>query len=86
MATKQEVKTKEKIKEQISFNIRKYRKERNLTQERLADNADISYDFMRRIESSSGKCGFSIYTLYKISLALDVTIDELLEGKKVDNF
>ena len=85
MATKQEkIKTKEEVKEQISFNIRKYRKERNITQEKLADNADISYDFMRRIESSSGKCGFSIYTIYKISLALDVTIDELLSSGKVD--
>ncbi len=76
-----EIKTKEELKEQISFNIRKFRRKRNITQERLADCADISYDFMRRIESSSGKCGFSIYTLYKISLALDVSIDELLSEK-----
>ena len=75
------VRTKEELKEQISFNIRKYRKRKNITQEKLADCADISYDFMRRIESSSGKCGFSIYTLYKISLALDVSIDELLSEK-----
>ena len=82
MAIEQEtVRTKEELKEQISFNIRKYRKRKNITQEKLADCADISYDFMRRIESSSGKCGFSIYTLYKISLALDVSIDELLSEK-----
>ena len=83
MATEQDkVKTKEEIKKEISFNIRKYRKKKNITQEKLADCADISYDFMRRIESSSGKCGFSVYTLYKLSLALDVTMDELLDGKK----
>lgn len=69
------------VKENISINIRKYRKTRKLTQEELAEKADISYDFMRRIESSYGKCGFSVITLYKLAEALDVSIDELV-GKK----
>ena len=66
------------VKENISINIRKYRKSRKLTQEQLAEKADISYDFMRRIESSYGKCGFSVITLYKLATALNVTIDELV--------
>ena len=67
------------LKNKISVNIRKYRKQKHLTQEELAENANISYDFMRRIESTKGKCGFSVYTLYKLSLALNVSIDELME-------
>ncbi len=68
-----------KLRSKISYNIRKYRKIRKFTQEELAEFADISYDFMRRIESSKGQCGFSIFTLYKLALALNVSIDELME-------
>lgn len=69
------------LKSNISYNIRKYRKMRKYTQEELSEFADISYDFMRRIESSEGKCGFSVFTLYKIALALNVKVDELMESK-----
>ncbi len=67
------------LRSKISYNIRKYRKIRNYTQEELAEFADISYDFMRRIESSNGECGFSVFTLYKLALALNVGVDELME-------
>ena len=72
------------IKKKISINIRKQRKEKKLTQEQLAEKANISYDFMRRIESSYGKCGFSVVTLYKIALALNVSVDELMDRKMKD--
>ena len=65
------------VKENISVNVRKYRKSRKMTQEELAEKADISYDFMRRIESSYGKCGFSVITLYKLAEALGVGMDDL---------
>ncbi len=73
-----------KLRSKISYNIRKYRKIRNYTQEELAEFADISYDFMRRIESSKGQCGFSIFTLYKLALALNVSVDELMEINIID--
>lgn len=73
------------LKQKISFNIRKFRKINNLTQEELAEKADISYDFMRRIESSKGKCGFSVYTLYKVALALGVSVDELMEKSEIED-
>lgn len=81
MAIKDEDNKKEymKLRKKISFNIRKYRKEKHLTQEELADSANISYDFMRRIETTDGKCGFSVFTLYKLALALNVSMDELAE-------
>lgn len=34
---------------------------------------------MRRIETTDGKCGFSVFTLYKLALALNVSMDELAE-------
>lgn len=34
---------------------------------------------MRRIEGTKGTCGFSVYTLYKLALALDVSLDKLIE-------
>lgn len=80
MAVKNEEKESYKLlKNNISFNIRKYRKEKKFTQEQLAERANISYDFMRRIESRQNGCGFSIYTLYKIATALGVKLDDLTE-------
>lgn len=81
---KHEKESKE-LKNKVSYNIRKYRKLRKYTQEELAEIADISYDFMRRIESSKGECGFSVFTLYRLALALNVSIDELCEVKLVND-
>jgi len=67
------------IKTTISKNIKRVRKTRGLTQEQLALNAEISYDFMRRIESKKIHSGFSVNTLYKIACVLDVSVDELME-------
>ena len=66
------------LRDRISFNVKKYRKEQHLTQEELSEKANISYDFMRRIESEKGKYGFSVYTLYKLAIALNVSMDELV--------
>lgn len=52
-----------------------------ITQEKLAETAGISNDFMRRIESTSGTCGLSVYTLFRIAVALNVSVDELMEFK-----
>ncbi len=65
------------IKRIISSNIRKYRKARGYTQEQLALYTELSYDFIRRIETSGGKSGFSVETLYKIATVLEVSMDEL---------
>lgn len=83
-STKNPQKEYEALRSKISYNVRRYRKMRKYTQEELAEIADISYDFMRRIESSEGKCGFSVFTLYKLALALNVSIDELAETELKD--
>lgn len=70
------------IKRIIALNIRKYRKLRGLTQEQLALYSELSYDFVRRIETSQGKSGFSVNTLYKIATVLEVKLDDLIKEQK----
>lgn len=66
--------------EKIALNIKKYRKEVGITQAVLAERVGVSHEFIRRIESTKGRKTFSIDTIYKISLALDISISKLFEG------
>lgn len=65
--------------EKISKNIKKYRKEANITQAILAEKIGVSHEFIRRIESEKGKKSFSVETIYKISNVLNISIDKLFE-------
>ena len=67
----------------IRQNIKRYRKQRKMTSEQLAELVDLSHDFIRQIES--GKYNFSVDTLYKISVALNVRIDKLFEKQNDDD-
>ncbi len=67
------------IRKNISENIKKYRKLNGITQEQLAVDVGVSYDFMRRLEFTKGKVGCSIDTLYKISVVLNTRIDKFFE-------
>lgn len=70
---------KNDIRERISNNIRKYRLASGITQEQLAVDIGLSYDFVRRLEFKKGKVGCSIDTLYKISIVLNTRIDKFFE-------
>ena len=63
----------------IRRNIKKYRKERGMTSAQLAEAVGLSHDFIRQIESEKTRYNFSVDTLYKISVALDVGMDRLAE-------
>ncbi|MCL2203749.1 MAG: helix-turn-helix domain-containing protein [Defluviitaleaceae bacterium] len=63
----------------IRKNIKKYRKEKKITAAELAVLVDLSHDFIRQIESEKVGCNFSVETLYRISVALDVSLDALIE-------
>lgn len=67
------------IRKKISLNIRKYRKLAGITQEQLALDIGVSYDFLRRLEFKKGEVGCSIDTLYKISVVLNTRIDKFFE-------
>ena len=60
------------IYEQIAKNIKKYRQCAGITQAVLAERVGVSHEFIRRIESKKGIKTFSVDTIWKISLALNI--------------
>ncbi len=67
------------IYEQIARNIKKYRHEVGITQAVLAERVGVSHEFIRRIESKKGVKTFSVDTIWKISLALNIEVGKLFE-------
>lgn len=67
------------IYEQIAKNIKKYRKAAGITQAVLAERINVSHEFIRRIESPKGTKSFSLDTIWKTALALNVDISKLME-------
>lgn len=63
----------------IRKNIKKYRKMKGITSAELAEMVDLSHDFIRQIESEKTAYNFSVETFYKISVALGVTLDMLIQ-------
>lgn len=63
----------------IRKNIRKYRKEKGITSMQLAEMVDLSHDFIRQIQSDKTAYNFSVDTFYKISVALNVSLDDLIK-------
>ncbi len=67
------------IYEIISLNIKKYRKEKGITQEELAIRSCYTWEFIRRIESKKAKKSFSLSTLVNVANALEIPIEKLLK-------
>ncbi|MCL2838886.1 MAG: helix-turn-helix transcriptional regulator [Oscillospiraceae bacterium] len=65
------------IYDTIRKNIKKYRKEKGMTSEVLSELVDLSHEYVRSIESEKSGRGFSVDTFYRISVALDVSMDDL---------
>lgn len=63
----------------IRKNIKKFRKEKGFTQQKLADEAELSSDYICEIESLKKQKSFSIATLGRISEALDIEITKFFE-------
>lgn len=66
---------------QLGKNIKYVRKSLNMTQERLSEMVDISTVFISQIENGARKP--SLETVYKISIALNVSIDELINNQEI---
>lgn len=60
----------------VGKNIKKYRKLKGLTQVQLADLINYSPNFISNMESSTHQT-FSLGTLWRISLALDIEMHQL---------
>lgn len=60
-------------------NIRKYRIEKKLTQQQLANMAELSMHFISEIESTVKNKTFSLETIGRIADALQIPIDKLFK-------
>ena len=68
----------------IGNNVRRIRKKKGLTQEKLARLADISLNTLAKIELGFAKKPI-IQTVVKLAKALEITIDELVKEKKAND-
>lgn len=75
----EELKFNPNIYNTIRKNIKKYRKEKGITSAKLSEMVDLSHDFIRQIESEKAAYNFSVDTFYRISVALGVTLDDLIQ-------
>ena len=69
----------------IGKNIKYYRKlydlqKGKMTQEKLAELADVSIALIGNLESEKIAQGLSVFTLWKISKALEIPVEKLFEG------
>ena len=65
------------IKEKLGIRISEFRKEKFLSQEKLALKSNIDRAYMHLIEK--GKTNVSIELIEKIAIALDISIKELFD-------
>ena len=75
----EQLKFNQNIYDTIRKNIKKYRKQKHMTSAELAELVDLSHDFIRQIESEKTAYNFSVETFYKISVALNVSLDDLIQ-------
>lgn len=63
----------------IGYNIKYYRKKRNMRLMDLAEKLNVSVEYLKRIESPNDKKkNCSLTLLYKISLILNYKLDDFL--------
>ena len=67
------------IYDTVRKNIRKYRRLKNMTQQELADAAELSHGYIREIESLNMGITFSLDAVEKIANALEVEAKQLFE-------
>lgn len=60
----------------VRINIKKFRKEKNYTQQKLAEETDLSIDYISEIESLTKNKSFSLAVLGRIADVLKVDIKE----------
>lgn len=68
---------KEQLLVQIGNRIRFLREQKNISQQDLAAFCNFEKANMRRIEA--GRTNPTVYTLHKISQALDISLSELID-------
>lgn len=64
------------LRKTIAYNLRVERAKRDITQEYLAEKAEISPKHLTKIENE--KVSPSIYIIYKLAQALDISVNDLV--------
>ena len=64
----------------IRKNIKKYRKLAGITQQELADRANLTMNYIAKIESNKMQRGFTIATVGRIADALNIDIKKLFDN------
>ena len=67
------------IYDTVRYNIRKLRIEKNMTQQELADAAELSHGYVREIESRKMGTTFSLDAVEKFATSLEVEFKVLFE-------
>jgi len=66
------------LKKIVCKNIKKFRNESCMTQLELSERIGISHEYIRQLESENGQKDFSFYTLYKLSVVLNVPLGDFI--------
>ena len=61
----------------LTRNIKYYRHKANMTQEQLAEKADLSTSYIKQIESGKEFKNITFVTFSKIAKALDINVNQL---------
>lgn len=75
-------KTIKEIHSKISENIMRLRREKGMTQEKLANELDCSQAFINQIETRGKDCNME--HIYKIASVLECSIYDILPDAKLD--
>ena len=67
------------FKKVVIEHIREARLEKGWTQAKLAEEIDVSHEFILALESEKGKDTFSAFTVWRIAKALEVDLNVLLD-------
>ncbi len=63
----------------VRKNIKKFRKEKKYTLQKLAEEADMSMDYLAEIESEKRRKSFSLAILGRIADTLEIPITEFFK-------
>ena len=74
------VKSMDEVQLIVGTNIRNKCMNDKINLMNLSEQIGMSYEYLRHIVSKGGKKNLSFYSMYKIALMLDMTMDELCEG------
>ena len=70
----------ENFKKAVGSRIRTRREALGLTREQLAENAELSFQFLADVET--GRSNMTTVTLYKLAQALNLSCDAIVFGTK----